>query len=121
MLRDPKGTVAFEHEKQSAMRLLEGIELGNMTTDESYREFMDADPTLVFFIFKWLRKRYKEHPAAEGVLGRLSELCNEHRDVTRRAKGGEEDPVVGWFEGTYRYKDLTSEEFIDLVVEKLEG
>lgn len=114
-------TLAFEHEKQTALRLLEGIELGTMTSDESYRELREADPTLVYLIFKWLRKRYREHPAAEGVLGRLAEVCNEHRDITRHAKGGEEDPVVGWFEGTYQYKDLDSTEFIDLIVEKLEG
>ena len=92
-----------------------------MTVDESYRELRDADPALVHLIFRWLRKRYRDHPAAEGVLGRLSALCSSHRDITRHAKGGEDDPVVGWFEGTHRYKDLESSEFIDLVVEKLEG
>lgn len=92
-----------------------------MTADESYRELRDADPVLVHFIFRWLRKRYRDHPAADGVFGRLSTLCANHRDITRHAKGGEDDPVVGWFEGTYRYKDLDSSEFIDIVVEKLEG
>lgn len=114
-------TMSFEHEKQTALRLLQGIELGTMTADESYRELSEADPTLVYFIFKWLRKRYREHPAAEGVLGRLAEVCNEYRDITRRAKEGEDDPVVGWFEGSYQYKDLEGPEFIDLIVEKLEG
>ena len=92
-----------------------------MTADESYRELLDADPTLVHLIFKWLRKRYRDHPAADGVLGRLTEVCAEHRDLTRHAKGGEDDPVVGWFEGSYSYKDLEGKDFIDLVVEKLEG
>ena len=113
--------MAFEHEKQSALRLLEGIELGTMTAEESNRELSDADPTLVYFIFKWLRKRYREHEAAEGVLGRLADVCNPNRAITRRAKEGEDDPVVGWFEGSYKYKDLDSREFIDLIVEKLEG
>ena len=111
----------FEHEKKTALRLLQGIELGTMTTDESYGELRDADPALIFLIFKWLRKRYRDHPAADGVLGRLSDLCNEHRDITRRAKAGEDDPVVNWFEGSYQYKDLEGTEFIDLIVEKLEG
>lgn len=114
-------TMAFEHEKQTALRLLQGIELGTMTADESYRELSEADPTLVYFIFKWLRKRYREDPAAEGVLGRLADVCNSNRDITRRAKEGEDDPVVGWFEGSYQYKDLEGAEFIDLIVEKLEG
>lgn len=113
--------MAFEHEKRTALRLLEGIELGTMTTGECFREFSDADPVLVYFIFKWLRKRYRDHDAGPGVLGRLADLCNEHRSLTRRAKGGEDDPIVGWFEGSYKYKDLNSEEFIDIIVEKLEG
>lgn len=92
-----------------------------MTAGESYRELREADPTLVHLIFTWLRKRYRDHPAADGVLGRLAEVCAQHRDITRHAKAGEDDPVVGWFEGTYNYKDLEASEFIDLVVEKLEG
>jgi len=111
----------FEHEKQTALRILEGIELGTMDPEESYGELRDAEPVFVYFIFKWLRKRYREHEASAGVLGRLAELCNEHRDLTRMAKEGEEDPVVGWFEGSYKYKDLTGPEFIDIVVEKLES
>ena len=113
--------MSFEHEKQSALRILEGIELGTMNSAESYNELRDADPVLVYFIFKWLRKRYRDHEAASGVLGRLANVCNEHRDITRRAKEGEDDPIVGWFEGTYKYKDLTGSEFIDIVVEKLES
>ncbi len=113
--------MSFEHEKKTALRVLEGIELGTMSPDESFGELRDADPTLVYFMFKWLRKRYREHAAAEGVLGRLADLCNTHRSITRRAKEGEDDPVVGWFEGSYKYKDLDSSEFIDIIVEKLEG
>ena len=113
--------MSFEHEKQSALRILEGIELGTMTSDESYGYLRDSEPVLVYFIFKWLRKRYRDHEAASGVLGRLADICNTHRSITRKAKEGEEDPVVGWFEGPYRYKDLTGSEFIDIVVEKLES
>ena len=113
--------MSFEHEKQTALRMLEGIELGTMSPSESYVLLNEADPTLVYFIFKWLRKRYREHEAGDAVLGRLREVCNEHRSLTRKAKAGEEDPVVEWFEGSHSYKDLSSEEFIDLVVEKLEG
>jgi hypothetical protein len=113
--------MSFEHEKQTALRMLQGIEQGTMTAAESFAVLDEADPTLVYFIFKWLRKRYREHPAAEGVLGRLGSVVNAHRSLTRKAKEGEDDPIVGWFESTYSYKDLEAEEFIDIVVEKLEG
>jgi hypothetical protein len=119
LTREP--VMAFEHEKRTALRMLEGIELGTMTPAESYAALEEADPTLVYFIFKWLRKRYRDHPAAEGVLGRLAEVCNTHRSLTRKAKQGEDDPVVGWFESTYAYQDLEAADFIDCIVEKLEG
>lgn len=113
--------MSFQHEKQTALRMLEGIEQGTMTPAESYTLLDEADPTLVYFVFKWLRKRYKDHPAADGVLGRVKEICNTYRAITRKAKSGEDDPVVEWFEGTYDYKDLAAAEFIDVIVEKLEG
>ena len=37
------------------------------------------------------------------------------------AKDGKEDALVEWFEDAYGYRDLRAVEFIDLVVEKLEG
>ncbi len=113
--------MAFNHEKQSALRILEGIERGTMNTSESFGALDDADPTLVYFIFKWLRESYRGHPAAEGVLGRLGEVCTAHPALTRKAKTGGEDPVVAWFEGTYAYRDFTGSAFIDVVVEKLES
>jgi len=113
--------MAFNHEKQSALRILEGIERGTMNASESFGVLDDADPTLVYFIFKWLRTWYRDHPAAEGVLGRLGAVCSAHPALTRKAKSGGEDPVVEWFESTYAYKDFTGSEFIDVVVEKLES
>lgn len=101
--------------------MLEGIERGTMTASESFGLLDDADPTLVYFVFKWLRTWYRDHPAAEGVLGRLGEVCSAHPSLTRKAKAGGEDSVVEWFEGTYGYKDLSAEELIEIVIEKLEG
>lgn len=113
--------MSFEFEKQSALRILQGIEEGTMSASESFALLDEADPVLVHFIFRWLRKRYREHPAGDAVLGRLKDVCNAHRSITRKAKAGEDDPVVMWFEGAYSYKDLEGPEFIDIVVEKLEG
>ncbi|MCA9707618.1 MAG: hypothetical protein KDK70_17345 [Myxococcales bacterium] len=102
--------------------MLQGIELGLMTPDQSYRLLDDADPTLVHLIVKWLKKHYhRDHEQAEEVHRRLAEVLNTHRSLTRKAKEGESDPIVDWFEGTYKYRDLSAEEFIDVVVEKLEG
>jgi hypothetical protein len=37
------------------------------------------------------------------------------------AQNGKDDPLVEWFEDAYGYRDFRAAEFIDLVVEKLEG
>lgn len=113
--------MSFEKEKEVALRLLQGIELGTMTTEESHVLLKEADPTLVYFVFKWLRKRYRDHESAPLVMGRLNEIRNTYRSITRKAKSAEDDPLVAWFEGSHVYKDLEGPEFIDLVVEKLEG
>ncbi len=112
---------SFEEEKQAALRMLEGIELGTLSAEETHALLDEADPTLVYFIFKWIRKRYRDHELAQLVMGRLNEIRNTYRSITRKAKSAEDDPLVGWFEGSYDYKELTGAEFIDIVVEKLEG
>ena len=93
-----------------------------MSPADSFNLIEEADPTLVYFIFTWLRKWYPpSHPASEAVMGRLVELCNRYPAVTRKAKQGESDSIVEWFEDAYAYRDLRSREFVALIVEKLEG
>lgn len=114
--------MAFEYEKRQAMRMLQGIENGSMKAWQSRDLLEDADPTLVYFVFTWLRAHYPpSHSAAEGVLGRLAEICTRHPTIPRRVKAGAADPLVDWFEGAYSYRDFDRRAFIDLVVEKLEG
>jgi len=55
------------------------------------------------------------------VLGRIVALCRASAKVTRMHKEGERDPIVSWFEETHEYRDFDRQEFIALVVEKLEG
>ncbi len=114
--------LSFEDEKSEALAMLQGIELGSMTPEESFQLLDAADPVLIHFIFKWLKKHYhRDHELSDEVRGRLKDVQNSYRSLTRKAKEGEVDPIVDWFEGTHKYRDLPAEEFIDLVVEKLEG
>jgi hypothetical protein len=112
--------MAFEQEQRAALRILEGIEEGSMSTADSFALVEDADPALVYLVFTWLRKRYKEHANSDAVLGRVLEISNKG-SVPKMMKEGAADPVVAWFEETHSYKDLGSKEFIELIVEKLEG
>ncbi|WP_146158155.1 hypothetical protein [Enhygromyxa salina] len=113
--------MAFEYERAAALRILQGIEQGLLSTADSYTLVEEADPTLVYLIITWLRTRYRSDPAAEGVIGRLVELCEAYPAVTEMVKQGKEDSVVEWFEDGYSYRALEAEEFVDLIVDKLES
>ena len=111
----------YEHEQREALRILEGIEYGSMNTSQSWTLIDNADPTLVYFIVTWLRARYAKDSAAEGVLGRLVALTQGHPELSQILKAGEQDSVVEWFEDTYQYRDLSADEFVRIIVEKLES
>lgn len=112
----------FAEEKNQALAMLMGIVDGTMMPDESHELLDQADPALVYFLFKWIKKYYNgEREDSEGVRARLSDVKNSFRSLTRKAKDGEMDPIVEWFEGTYRYRELDPVAFVDLVIEKLEG
>ena len=114
--------MAFNREKAAAQRLLGALEDGKLGAADTFHLVEEADPTLVYFVFAWLRAQYPpSHPASDAVLGRLGELCSRYPKAARMAQDGKEDPLVEWFEDTYGYRDFRAEEFIDLVVEKLEG
>jgi hypothetical protein len=110
----------LEQEQRAALRILEGIEEGTLTPSDSFALVDDADPALIYLIFTWLRKRYADHVNADAVIGRLVAISTRGQ-VPAKMKEGQADPVVQWFEETYSYKELGSKEFIELVIEKLEG
>lgn len=113
--------MAYELEQREARYMLEAIEMGSTSTDDCFALIRDADPTLVYFLLTWLRSRYANHPAAEGVIGRIVELVHAYPQTTQIMKKGEQDTLVQWFEETYEYRDLDKEDFIRIVIEKLES
>ena len=113
--------MAFDQEQKAALRILEGIEEGTMSAADSLALVEEADPALVYQIFTWLRQRDgPDDAASDAVMSRL--LAISHRpSIAKQVKEGQSDPVVEWFEDAYSYRKLGSKEFIQLVVEKLEG
>ncbi len=111
----------FDPEKRHAMRMLTSVEDGRLSTPDLRPLFEDADPALVSLIFTWLRTRYRSHPAAEGVLGRIVALCAASPAVARKARAGESDSIVRWFSDTHDFADFDRDAFIDLIVDKLES
>jgi hypothetical protein len=55
------------------------------------------------------------------VIGRLLAISDRYPEVGKKMKEGQEDPVVEWFEDGYTYRDLAAKDFIELIIEKLEG
>jgi hypothetical protein len=112
--------MAFEQEQRAALRILEGIEEGTMSAADSLALVEAADPALVYLIFTWLRKRYLDHVNADAVLGRLLAISNQGA-VPDLMKEGQADSVVQWFEECHSYRELGAKQFIQLIIEKLEG
>ena len=54
------------------------------------------------------------------MIGRLVELSSRG-SIAAKMKEGQADPVVQWFEESYSYRKLESKDFIELIIEKLEG
>ena len=114
--------MSFLYEKRAAARLLDALENGTLSADDTRPLAEEADPALVYLIFAFLRARYHSgHPASDGVLGRIVDLCSLSPAVARKAKAGERDAIVAWFEESYDYRDMDRDDFVDEVVEKLEG
>ena len=104
------------------MQILDAVEGGQVNAAGAYNLIRDADPTLIYFIFAWLRHRYRSgQPAAEAVSGRLAEIATAYPAVPRMVKTGGQDSIVAWFEDAYAYGDFDAPSFIELIVEKLEG
>ncbi|MBS1123608.1 MAG: hypothetical protein H6Q90_5836 [Deltaproteobacteria bacterium] len=91
-----------------------------MSATDSLALVEEADPALVYLIFTWLRKRYADHPNSDAVIGRVVEISGRG-SVAKLMKEGQADPVVQWFEESYAYRTLEKREFIELIIEKLEG
>ena len=114
--------MAFEHQQQAALRILQGIEDGTMSTSDSFGLVDEADPALVYLIFTWIRNHYgPNHPASDAVIGRLVAISDRYPAVAKKMKEGQADPLVEWFEDGYSYRELGAKEFIALVVDKLES
>lgn len=112
--------MSFEIEKRAAAHLLAVVENGSHSPQQIRLAYEGADPALIYLLFAWLRAHYRGHSAAEGVYGRIVAACASDV-VARRVKLGEKDAVVSWFEETYDYRQLQRDDFIELIVEKLES
>jgi hypothetical protein len=116
--------MSIELEKQEAGRLLLGLENGTMSSADAFNIADKRDPVLVYFVIRYLREKYPPtDPQSQGVIQRLVELTGTYDSIVKACKEGEADPMQEWFDDTYSMRDFFSDadNFVDVVVEKLEG
>lgn len=113
--------MAFDYEQRQARRLLEGIEMGTLDAADAFALIEQSDPCWVYLMFTWLRAHYANHSAADGVFGRIAEICTAYPKATAMMREGQADSLTAWFEETYDYRELDTETFVRIVVDKLES
>jgi hypothetical protein len=109
--------------KRDALRLLDGLENGGLSTADAVALAEDLDPVLTYVIVSFLRAVYPAgNPAATAVLKRVIDLIASPA-IVRAHEQGRNDPVAQWFESEYSYRDYRDRgpELVDLVADKLDS
>lgn len=111
-------------DRNETLRLIRGIENGNLPPNDAHQIASKRDPVLVYFALRYLRERHPpSNPSSSGVVQRLVELTSTYPDVMELAKKGEKDVMREWFDDTHTIREFfgKEDEFVDLIVDKLEG
>lgn len=111
-------------EIRECTRLLSGLENGNMTASDAFTVADKRDPVMLYFILRFLREKYPAgRETSAGVLQRVLELTGTYDSVVKKSKTGEKDPMREWFDDTYAMREFfdKSDEFVEMLVEKMEG
>jgi len=110
-------------EKRDALRLLDGLENGGMSTADAVALGEDLDPVLTYAIVSFLRAVYPAgNPAATAVLKRVVDLISSPA-IVRQHERGRQDPVAQWLESEHEYRDFRGRgpALVDLVADKLDS
>jgi hypothetical protein len=116
--------MSIDFEKREGLRLLTGLENGNLNTADAFNVADQRDPVIVYFVLRYLREKYPAtQPAGAGVTRRLVELTTTYDGVVAKAKQGEKDSITEWFDDTYTLHEFFDkpEELMELIIEKIEG
>ncbi|MCP3977974.1 MAG: hypothetical protein GY716_01405 [bacterium] len=111
-------------DRDTALRLLDGLEAGTLPTADAGFLVEELDPVLVHVIVKYLRESYPaSNPAAHAVLERVVALTSSCPAAVSKSKQGESDPVSEWFEAEYGFSEYhgRGRELVALIVDKLDS
>jgi hypothetical protein len=104
--------------KSEAESFLNGVIEAKLEPQKAYAIIEEMEDVLVYLLMQYLREK---HAHDHGVLERLLHLTQHFPDLIMKCKRGEKDSLVEWFKDTYNPRSLGVEEFVEIVVEKLEG
>jgi len=111
-------------DKNTALRLLRGLENGGMNAEDARSLAETLDPVLVYVIVQYLREVYPaSNPAATAVLDRVVALTLAWSDLVAKSKQGELDVVSRWFASQYSFAEFRDRgtHLVELIVDKLES
>ena len=113
-----------EDQKRNAVRLLSGLEDGDVPFADLPVLIEQLDPVLVYVLFSFLRAVHPvADPAASAILERVVRLTTGSAEAVRKNREGGQDPVSRWFESEHEYHGYKGRgrELVDLIVDKLES
>lgn len=110
-------------ERSQGLRLLNGLEDGTLDSGDAIEIVDKIDPILTYFVLRFLRGIYKDPNAGGGVIGRLADLGENHQQIAKIMREGEQDSMREWFDDTHDMSEFRgdAEGFVDLIVDKLES
>lgn len=111
-------------EKRDALRLLAGLEKGDVPFADLPVLVEQLDPVLVHVVFSFVRAVHPaSDPAASAILERLVRLSSASAEAVRKNREGARDPIARWVESEHDYRAFKGRgaDLIDLVVDKLDS
>ena len=107
--------------KQRSLRFLEGLHDGRLGISDAYELLRELEPVLQYFLIRHVREASTRNPVAGE---KLVELVGTYSDLS--VKVPKEDEILQeWFDDSHGMREFSSpekfEEFVDLILDKLEG
>lgn len=112
-----------ELDKADVLSIISAIEDGTKATADIYSLVLKFDPLLNYFLLKYLREKHPITDRNSGAGERLLDLVKTYPDIGRLATPPKNEPMVEWFDESYSTRTYFSnpEEYVNLIVDKLEG
>ena len=112
-----------EIDKKEVLRFLVAVEEGSLPVNDMFTIVEKFDPLLSYFLLKYLREKHPVTDRDSGAGSRLLELLTSYPELAKMANSSQKDPMVEWFSDSYSTKTYfnATQEFVDLIVDKMEG